>query len=196
MTSVHNIATLSMAAIAAAALSACERAEQAPPPGSGTIDEAPAVSLVGPDGTIIGSVSAGDSAEGAVLKIAAEGLPPGTHGVHLHDVGLCEGPGFESAGSHWNPTGSQHGFQNPQGPHFGDLPNITVGEDGNFSGTLTVEGSYLKQTRERRGDGGPILDANGAALVIHAEADDFRTDPSGNSGDRIACAALGDPQAG
>ena len=185
------------ACLATAALAACDRgsdsalnAEQDANAASGPIEEAPAVSLVGPDGTIIGSVRGGDSDEGAVFQVRAEGLPPGIHGMHLHTVGLCEGPGFESAGPHWNPTNAQHGSENPQGPHYGDLPNINVAADGTFEGTVTIANSYFDETRMRRGPAEPLLDADGSALVIHADPDDNRTDPSGNSGARIACAAL------
>lgn len=181
-------------AVPALALAACQQEAAAPTNevDAGPIEQAPAVPLVGPDGQVLGEVAAGDSAEGAVLRLTAQGLPAGTHGVHIHDVGLCEGPAFESAGSHWNPENKQHGFQNPQGPHRGDLPNITIGEDGRTGATMTVQGSNLSGSRAY-GFANTILDDNGAALVVHAQPDDFRTDPSGNSGDRIACAVLGAP---
>jgi Cu-Zn family superoxide dismutase len=158
--------------------------------GSGPVEEAPAVPLVSADGQVLGEVRAGDSAQGAVFRIEAQGLPAGTHGMHIHDVGLCEGPAFESAGGHWNPESRQHGLHNPQGPHRGDLPNVTVGEDGRLQATVTVEASNLRGSRAY-GFANQIIDDNGAALVIHAQADDMRTDPSGNSGGRIACAVLG-----
>jgi superoxide dismutase, Cu-Zn family len=178
------------------ALAACQQEAAAPTeaPGSGQIEEAPAVPLGAADGKVLGEIAAGDSAEGAVLKLTAQGLPPGTHGVHIHDVGLCEAPSFESAGPHWNPENKEHGLQNPQGPHRGDLPNLTVGNDGRAEVTMTVQGSNLSGSRAY-GFSNTILDENGAALVIHAGADDFKTDPSGNSGDRIACAVLGAPAA-
>jgi Cu-Zn family superoxide dismutase len=122
------------------------------------------------------------------LRIDAAGLPAGMHGAHLHTVGKCEGPKFTSAGGHWNPTGKQHGHQNPAGYHTGDLGNLGVGADGKLTAGLLVPGARLSSNGV--GDGPVLLDADGAALVIHAAQDDEKTDPSGNSGDRIACAVL------
>ena len=110
--------------------------------------------------------------------------------MHIHDVGRCEGPSFTSAGSHWNPEDKQHGLQNDQGPHRGDLPNVTVGDDGRLEATVTIQNSNLRGSRAY-GFANQIIDDDGAALVIHAQADDMKTDPSGDSGDRIACAVLG-----
>lgn len=184
------------AAVACVALAACRQDAEAPADvevnaaDSGPVGEAPAVPLLDGTGKIVGEVRGGDSDEGAVFEVIARGLPPGVHGMHLHGVGKCEGPKFESAGPHWNPTDAQHGTENPRGPHFGDLPNITVGADGTFRGSVTIVNSYMDETRMPRGPAQPILDADGSALVIHAQPDDNRTDPSGNSGDRIACAAF------
>jgi Cu-Zn family superoxide dismutase len=112
-----------------------------------------------------------------------EGIAAGTYGAHVHRTGRCEGPAFDSAGAHWNPTGQQHGFRNPSGRHRGDLPNLVVGAAGRGTLTFTIRAAQL------RGEAG-MIDADGAALMIHAQADDYRTDPSGNSGPRIACGVL------
>ena len=111
------------------------------------------------------------------MTIAATGLPAGVHGVHIHTTGKCDAPDFTTAGGHWNPTGKMHGSENPMGPHEGDLPNLTVGADGSGNLTFTVAGASLAT----------MLDADGAAFVVHAGSDDYKTDPSGNSGGRIAC---------
>ena len=120
------------------------------------------------------------------LRIEAVGMAPGAYGAHVHAVGRCDPPGFTTAGPHWNPTGRQHGKDNPAGMHKGDLPNLLVGADGNGSFELTIAGARVSG----RG-AAALLDGDGAAIVIHAAPDDFRTDPSGNSGARIACGVLG-----
>jgi Cu-Zn family superoxide dismutase len=120
------------------------------------------------------------------LRIAATGMAPGAYGAHVHAVGRCDPPGFAAAGPHWNPAGRQHGKDNPAGMHKGDLPNLLVGADG--SGSFEIELPHA--TISGRG-ADVLLDADGAAVVIHAMPDDFRTDPSGNSGARIACGVLG-----
>lgn len=121
------------------------------------------------------SATAGDT--GIVISITARGLPPGQHGAHIHMTGQCEPPSFESAGNHWNPGDAQHGLENPQGPHAGDMPNLVVNEDGLGTLEYTLQGGSFED----------LLDADGSAMVIHASADDQMTEPSGNSGARIAC---------
>lgn len=130
-------------------------------------------------GRDLGSLSVTESGQGITVSGALRGMPPGEHAIHVHTTGRCEPP-FESAGGHWNPTSRQHGSQNPQGPHLGDMPNLTVGADSTVNVQATTAGGTL------RGENG-LLDADGAAVVVHAGADDYRTDPSGDSGDRIAC---------
>ena len=142
----------------------------------------PPIALVNQAGQSVGTVSAWQTSGGVGLRLQASGLPHGVHGIHVHSVGRCEGPKFESAGPHWNPASRKHGLSNPAGPHAGDLPNVTVAANGVLSTIVTVPGASLA--------GSDLADADGAALVIHAAADDNMTDPSGNSGDRIACAIL------
>ena len=177
----------------ALALGACNNEDA----GGGPVSEAPAVPLIDAGGQIIGEVRGGDSDEGATLVVNARGLLPGEHGIHIHDVGVCDPPDFATAGSHWNPTGKQHGGRNPNGAHAGDLQNVRVADDGILQVRIVVPRTYLSNAgRDAQPGAQEILDASGAALVIHSKADDYRTDPSGNSGDRIACAVLGGPDAG
>ena len=118
------------------------------------------------------------AADGRVmLALRTEGLPPGEHGVHVHMTGKCDAPKFESAGAHWNPGDAQHGLENQAGQHAGDMPNLTVGEDGRGVLSYELKGATF--------DG--LLDGDGSAMLVHASADDQKTDPSGNSGGRIAC---------
>ncbi|WP_338424193.1 superoxide dismutase family protein [Sphingopyxis kveilinensis] len=122
-------------------------------------------------------------ASGLRVELIARGFGPGTYGMHVHAIGQCTPPEFTSAGPHWNPSGAQHGRENPMGAHHGDLPNLVVEPDEIGRATLRLVGSRLN------GDGG-LLDADGAAFVIHAGPDDYKTDPSGNSGGRVACGVI------
>ena len=141
------------------------------------------VALAGPDGRQLGDAKLRDTPAGLRVTVRARGLPPGPHGLHLHMVGRCLAPDFASAGGHWNPTGHAHGRDNPRGAHAGDLPNLSIGADGRGKLRFVVPGARLT------GSGG-LLDEDGGALVIHAGPDDYRTDPSGNSGGRIACGVV------
>jgi Cu-Zn family superoxide dismutase len=165
------------AALAAGMLSGCASLGEVPTTklASATIRTARGL----PTGTAL-LTGAGDK---LTLTVAVAGLPTGQHGIHLHLIGRCDAPDFASAGSHLNPMARQHGAQNPAGSHLGDLPNIMIDSQG--KGTLSVE---LGAPREAALTA--LFDSDGAAIVIHAAADDYKTDPTGNSGARIACGVL------
>lgn len=169
---------IAMTGLAALALAGCNTTAPSQPivaPAAAASSAAATLRLAA--GTDAGTATAAGTSAGLTVTVAARGLTPGVHGAHLHTTGLCDPPGFTTAGGHWNPTGRMHGAENPMGPHEGDLPNITIGSDGTGTLTFTVAGATLAG----------LLDADGAALVIHAGPDDYRTDPAGNSGGRIAC---------
>lgn len=140
--------------------------------------------IINAEGEVIGSVNVSQLAYGLQIVATAEGLPPGVRGFHFHETGRCDPPDFQSAGGHFNPTGAAHGFNNPDGPHAGDLPNVHVGDDG----VLAVEFVTDRMTLEEGETA--ILDDDGTALVIHADADDYETDPAGDAGERLACAVI------
>lgn len=140
--------------------------------------------LLGANGELRGTATLTQLAAATQVRARVEGLAPGTYAIHLHAVGKCEGPKFASAGGHFNPTMTKHGKDNPLGPHLGDLPNIVVAAGGTGTLDFTVAGLMLV------GGTAPLLDADGAAVMVHAGPDDYKTDPSGNSGDRIACGTL------
>lgn len=122
------------------------------------------------------------------VNIALEGtnLPPGEHGFHIHETGSCEQPDFESAGGHYNPTDANHGMDDPEGPHAGDMKNIEVSEDGTVNTEVTADMVTLEE-----GQDNTLFTEDGTALVIHSGADDYETQPSGDAGDRIACGVIG-----
>ncbi len=134
-------------------------------------------------GRRIGQVSATETPSGVQLDVATSGLTPGNHGMHLHAAALCEPPAFTTATGHLNPTSKQHGSRNPLGAHLGDLPNLVVDQHGLGRASVLVAGVTLQP-------GTASIGAPGTALVIHAAPDDEVTDPTGNSGGRIGCAAI------
>ncbi len=135
-------------------------------------------------GKRVGTASFTPTEEGVRVKVRVSGLPPGEHGIHIHTFGKCDAPDFKSAGGHFNPTGKKHGLENPQGAHVGDLPNLTVGEDGKGKAAFIAKGATL-------GEGpGSLFGPEGTALVIHAGKDDGKTDPAGDSGARVACGVI------
>ena len=140
-------------------------------------------SLKDASGNEVGKAALTETPSGVLIRLDLTGVPSGEHALHFHAVGKCEPPDFKSAGPHFNPGEHKHGLENPAGPHAGDMPNLHVPGDGK----LSIE--VLNPAVSLSGKSA-LLDEDGTALVIHAAADDYRTDPAGNAGDRIACGII------
>jgi Cu-Zn family superoxide dismutase len=173
------IARYSALLLASSLLGACATASEKAP-ATRTVAGA---TLRAADGTERGTASLTSAGTQLSLVVNVSGLSAAEHGAHLHTVGRCDAPDFTSAGPHLNPHGKQHGAQNPLGSHLGDLPNLAAGADGKASLTIPLAGTAADVEAL-------LFDADGTAVVIHAGPDDYRTDPSGNSGGRIACGVL------
>jgi superoxide dismutase, Cu-Zn family len=170
-------AILVLAGFSTLALGACTQSEDVAV-GSPTAGGARATAMLKTaTGMDVGRATATDVAGGIRYTLDVKNMPAGMHGAHIHTIGRCDGPDFTTAGGHWNPTTMKHGSMNPQGPHEGDLPNLTVGSDGRGTLGVVVPGATIAG----------LLDADGAAIVVHAGPDDLMSDPAGNSGGRIAC---------
>lgn len=147
------------------------------------------IPLTNGGGQRVGTAVLKQKKDGVQVKVSLNNMTPGDHGVHIHQNAVCQGPDFKSAGGHFNPDTKQHGFENPTGHHAGDTPsNLTVGANGNGSATWMLTAVTLQP-----GATNSLLSNGGTSLMVHEKADDMKTDPSGGSGNRIACGVIKQP---
>jgi len=196
MTTPHGSAhRLSLAGIVAiAGVSITTAGAQSPKPvGTAGANEVPTMAsaaLADASGRGVGEARFQETPHGVLLTLELRNATPGVHGLHIHQVGRCDAPMFESAGAHFNPDRRAHGFLNPEGPHAGDLPNLFVPASTELSVDYLIPNVTLEN--------GPrsLIDADGSALMMHEGKDDYRTDPAGDAGDRLACGVITGGQRG
>ncbi len=167
----------SLLALAALTASGCATTYEEPSDMVGT------AMLADRNGNNVGEAMLYDQNGEMTISVSLEGLSPGTHAVHLHTTGDCSASDFTSAGGHLNPTNNEHGTLNPQGAHLGDLPNAELSAAGTGTVSTTLRGTGAMAMQQ-------IFDADGTAVVVHAGADDYRTDPAGDAGSRVACGVM------
>ncbi|MBN9021363.1 MAG: superoxide dismutase family protein [Rhizobiales bacterium] len=147
-------------------------------------DESATVTVRDTYGQLVTTLTLSDAGNGVLVTGTVSGIDPGPHAIHFHEKGVCEPP-FETAGGHFNPTGHQHGILNAEGHHAGDMPNVVMPKEG--EGTIQIFAAGVTLARDAEGS---LRDGDGTAIVIHAGPDDYKTDPSGDSGGRIACGVV------
>jgi Cu-Zn family superoxide dismutase len=144
-----------------------------------------AATIINAQGKEIGRAKLAQVPNGVLIQVQVSGLKPGEHGFHIHETGKCETPSFESAGDHFNPTDHKHGIEVDSGPHAGDLPNLVVGSDG--SARLSPLNPYVTLEKDKKNS---LLKDGGTALIIHSGVDDYQSQPSGKSGQKVGCGEI------
>ena len=176
---------LFLAGVAVLTLSSCAPNSTSPEGQRARLADGARVELRNSEGKSVGVLTVSMNSGGGVQFTGRlTDLPPGPHGMHIHETGKCDTPDFASAGGHFNPSGKQHGDQNPNGPHAGDIANLNVKPNGMTDVVFIAQHVTLQEAPNS------LLKPGGTSLVIHAGPDDFKTDPSGNSGARIACGVI------
>jgi Cu-Zn family superoxide dismutase len=179
--------------VAACALASPAAAQQSQ---AGT-DVSRTVEIKNAEGQPVGTVQVRQLAHGTLFIVDLSNLPPGPHGFHIHERGVCEPPSFQSAGGHYNPLNAEHGFDSPKGFHAGDLPNVHVTKQGTAMAEFHSTRVSLadREGAEAAGSTGPstLLDQDGSAIMIHEKGDDYRPTTPDSSGDRIACGVIKAP---